>query len=500
MKKIRKLSKLIFQNLGWKILSVAAAIILWIICINVADPVSNQQFITTLKLINEERVTGPAASGTPEAVLVNGASLRGRSVAINIRATRRTLSELNRDRSKISAYIDLGQFTATGKPQSARVAYDLTGIESEQYTVSGVEPAEVEVLIEPYITKSFPILLGKQSGEAGEGYVALTPVITPANVSIGGAASLINSVASVRVDVSVADAAQNIEQDEKLYILNTSGMVMSDPVDLQFNTARVFVTVNKYGTIPIENPRITGNVASGYSIAGVSFEPKEAEVVGPEQDVDALSSIQLNTINVNNWSQTHTEVFELSEYLADTNLTIREETPAAVEVTITVAREAVKTFIVPIEQLHIRGMSTEVVFLDKDVSLTVKGLERNINAIVPEELNGVIDISGLTPGTYRVPVEFTLPSGVMAVGTPAEVGVTISDGQPPLPEDGAEDGAEDGENPAEEDSASEENPEETENTAEAPPEADTPSPEASPEPSSSPEPSVTPAAEAATTE
>jgi YbbR domain-containing protein len=458
MTKLKTLSKLLFRNLHWKILSFASAVILWMVCINVADPVSNQQFVTTLKILNEEQITQGGA------VLVDAGALRTRSVSVNVRATRRLLGELNRNRGKISPYIDLRPINVSAfadKPLTLRVACDLTGIEPDTYEILNIDPAEVELHIESYVEKTVPILLGSQAGEVREGYVALRPVITPGSVLIGGAASLMRSVASARLDVSVEDAAQDITSQENLYVVSTGGEVIAAGLDLGLRQAQVQVPVHKYGTVAIASPKISGNVAEGYSIIGVTVTPKEVLVVGPAQNLEDPPTIELPTISVNNWSQTRSETFPLSEFLADTGLSIRADTPTEAAVTITVAREAVRTFSVPIEQLHILGMSTEVTYNSREVSLTLKGLEKNINEVSPEELGGVIDITGLGPGRYDVAVDFTLPNGVLAVGAPPMVSLTVSEGtESPRPEGGGEAPPAETEEPAE-DAPEEGAPEET---------------------------------------
>ena len=195
---MKKLQELIMKDVGWKLLSLAIAIILWFMVINIEHPVTTRIYTQTLSLENIDALTQQGLT------VLNKQQLEDMKVSAKIKAQRTSLDRLTQYKSNIKATIDLNNMkeAQSGDTISADISFVIPEGLGTGFEIVSQSPEKADVVIERLSTKKMPIQV-HITGEAGSGYTTLQPQISPNSVQISGAASIIDSVKTVQVNVDL---------------------------------------------------------------------------------------------------------------------------------------------------------------------------------------------------------------------------------------------------------------------------------------------------------
>ena len=128
--------------------------------------------------------------------------------------------------------------------------------------------------------------------------VADEPAIDPVSVKVRGIPELVDSVASVEIDANLAGVRGDTAFDGDL-VARTAD---HNPVTVSLSPARARVSFKIQQdfisrTIGFASP-VTGALANGYRVVGVTFDPQVVTVTGPKSLIDSLQPITLAAVNV----------------------------------------------------------------------------------------------------------------------------------------------------------------------------------------------------------
>ena len=199
------------NNLGLKILSVVIAVFMWLIMVNVSNPLVSDSQEVTVDMINAEVLE--KSNLTYEII-----GKKTVTISYEVRI---------RDRYKISAsdfyvYADLAEM------------YDVTGsvpvkIEVNDRNVKAMiegtpiaKPGVVRVETEPLQKKRFYLTVNT-IGQEEEGYVTGDVALNPEYVYVTGAESVIGQISSVGVELNVEGANSDMEGTTPVYFYDANG-------------------------------------------------------------------------------------------------------------------------------------------------------------------------------------------------------------------------------------------------------------------------------------
>jgi YbbR domain-containing protein len=197
------------------------------------------------------------------------------------------------------------------------------------------------------------------------------------------------------------------------------------PVDTSPTTARIRVQVlaePETRTLPI-NPVITGTPAAGFELASVSVSPTAMLVEGEADPLAAVAGLDTTPISISGLSET-TE-FETDLALPDDIARVNDD-PITVTVTFRPVTES-RSFTAGITTTG-QGPGLTYDFSVDRVLLVIGGSPPDLDALTAADGPvATVDVTGLAPGTYDVPVSATLPPDVTLVtASPSTVSVTIA--------------------------------------------------------------------------
>lgn len=174
-------------------------------------------------------------------------------------------------------------------PGTHEVSLQHSGI-SNQLSVT-LDPKLIEVTIEEKVTQDYEVNIDyinerylDDSLELGE------PEVTPAEVAITGASSVIDRVASVKAIIDVMEAAETIEREEApVKVYDNQGNELNVLVDP--TSVNVTVPITKRSKDVPVSVGAQGGAPEGVLVDSVTTEAEEVTLEGPREVLDGIDEL-----------------------------------------------------------------------------------------------------------------------------------------------------------------------------------------------------------------
>jgi YbbR domain-containing protein len=391
------MSRRIFSNLGLFLFSLLLAFFFWAVATESEDPTKKETLASSVEVEIE---------GLPEdRVTYDAGNMR---VLVTVRAPTSIWNNLRSD--DFHAYIDLSD-VPTGTLE-VPIQVELRSEPTEVTEITEISPGTVEITVEELAEKDVPVTVNIQ-GTPAVGFVMNAYETVPQAVRVRGPASFVQQVFKAQVVVSVSDKQGDVRSDYQAVPLDEN-----DNLVAQVEIAPKTVTVN----VPIEplgylrdlavTPALQGQPAPDYRVSNLVVRPPVVKVFGPPEAVRKTSGyLQTQPINMTGITQSITTPVGLQ---MPEGLTVVDPPRAVVSVTlrIEVIRSGLTLEVTP----TIQGLSetlSATVELDKIV-LILNGPLSIMEALNTEEdVQFVLDLTGLDPGDYSLVPDITVPSQVV---------------------------------------------------------------------------------------
>jgi YbbR domain-containing protein len=319
------------------------------------------------------------------------------------------------------ATIDLSGFTQGGTYDvPVRVTSNNPSIQ-----ILEVTPSVVTIQLDPLVNKIVPVDI--ERGEVPAGLEIGTETATPSTVTVSGPKTIVDQVVAARADVVIQPSGIDVDEDVALIPVDAIGNARS-PADVSPTTARISIRVfsePETRTLPV-SPVVTGTPAAGFEIDTITVEPSTVFVEGDADPLASLARVDTTPVSVTGLSETET---------FDTQLALPDgiEAVDAGPIRITVSFRPVTESRSYSVGLQFVGTAPGLAYTAStpSVLLSVGGNPAALDAMSGGETLARLDVTGLEPGTYDVPVTADLPSGVTLVAaSPETVSVTVAAAAP----------------------------------------------------------------------
>ncbi len=411
------MKKKLTNNIGIKILSVVLAFIIWIVIVNIDDPVTSRTFSVAVQILNEDVVTGikkvyNVVEGSEVEVTVKG----NKSFVDNLRS------------ENIIATADMKYLSKTG---SVTIDVECNKYTTTKYTLELGAVKNMVVELEDITTKRLPVKFNIV-GEVPDGYYVSTNQMKarPGTITVTGGESVINKLESIVVDVNVNKMTRDFEVNAtpKAYD-NNKDLMDAKKLKLEFSADSVEVAVSVFTTktIPL-NVKVSGTPTYGYYLGDIVYEPNKITVAGYAKNLDKIDSLDF-TVDVTGKSSTVEKVLELTDDLLPDGV-IYAGTDTQIPVSITIEQLKAKEFTISFNDILVKLPSeiTTYSFVNPAQQYTIKVLapDDQLADITVDKLKPTIDLSNKTYGTYSIPLTFAEGYTVEVIGK-SQVEVTLTD-------------------------------------------------------------------------
>lgn len=406
----RRILKTLTNNIGFKILAVFLALILWIVVYNIEDPKKTKSFSVNVSLENEE-----AVAGMNKCYEILDSS---NTVRFSVTAKRSIIEKL--EDSDFVAVADMSKLEVLDDGTSAQVEINISSPKyGSSVKVTGGEKF-LEVALEDLLSVSFDIKDGTE-GTVADGYaLGEVKVINPTRLKVSGPKSIVESVDSVVASINVEGAKTSFSDYAipKLYDKNGNEV---DSMRLTTSTSSVSVSVQilKTKAVPV-NFSTKGVPAGGKNVVGIVSDPSTILLKGTDEQLAKVSAINVNEneLNVEGASENVTKTIDISSYIPE-GVSLVNESDAKVDVTVEIESFITRNFRIKTSNFEINGVEDgySASFGENKITVSISGMKSDLDKLDVEKLKGSVDASGLGEGKHTVTLTLKLDKNKFSVGT-----------------------------------------------------------------------------------
>lgn len=407
------MKKKLTNNIGMKILSLVIAALLWLIIINIDDPIET----TTKRDIVVEIVNEESIKSLDKVYEV----IEGSTVDVTLRGKKSVLDTVKI--SDIRAVADLSNLSYTN-------AVPIIATCSKPVDITLGKVNTLKVSLEDLVTKQFKITIA-QKGTEEEGFYIGSIKAKPNIIQVSGAKSIIEKIDQVRVEMDVSNASEDFSAQGEPRAYDSNGKyIASEKLTFSSNNISLSASILKTKTIHL-SLETEGEPLEGYGLAGIEYEPKTITIAGDSSALQKVSTIPI-VVDINNAYINVEEEIDLNDYLPEGIRLAGDSDTIMVNAKIETLRE--KSIPFKSNNIEIKNLPAGATFNyneGDELYIIVSGLGDNLKNIDIASLNPTIDLTGLEIGSHELEVELSIPEGVTIVEKPV-LSITLTGVNTPL--------------------------------------------------------------------
>lgn len=397
-----------FESFGLKVLAVFISIMLWLVVINVSDPVSNNTYSgIPIQTVNADAIT---SQGKVFEIIGD------KEVAVTVYAKRSVLDSLSSDNFK--AVIDLSDY-------SEEVGTVPVVVESNKYS-DAIESIKakteaVEISVEDMLRKQF-VITPVVTGEPMEGYV-IGEVTTAENiVRISGAQSVVSTIKKVTAEVNVAGLSSSINTSVDLRLYDEKDELIKD-ANLTKNISTVAISAQLLATkeIEVKTAGYSGEPADGYCVSGEPQVDQTKLLVAAKSNVlSSMNTLEIpaSAINVDGLKENGQIEVDLAKYLPEGVILAGEQEPKAV-VTVPVEQKQSKVLEIDKQKIEIQNLPEGYegeISAGNTIMIEVDGIATDLEMLDENSVKVTADweqyaqnesLDAIKEAVYRIPLTVT---------------------------------------------------------------------------------------------
>lgn len=383
----------LINNLGLKILSIFLAFFVWLVVVNVSNPLERDTKEVPLEIVNDQVLL--AANRTYE---VSGKN----TVTISYKVQTRDGYKIRS--SDFRAYIDLADL------------YDVTGsvpvnveILNNKELLREVEPRQsvVRVETEELQRKQFELSVKREegTGEPAEGYALNGIGVDPAYVYVEGPISQVGQISHAGIEVNLEGLTEDYSgvAEPRFYDSNDNEIPLGKKVVCDTPEVTYNVTINREKKLPLDF-EVSGTVAAGYQYVGAECATSTVAVVGLRTNLASINKITVpaSELNLDGAMADRVVKINLKQYLPE-GVQLAQPQNAEIEVRLKVERLVNKTFRLTEDDIARHGASDayDYTLIPAQVDVTMQGLREDLESLETADLAATLNLSGMVPGRHK---------------------------------------------------------------------------------------------------
>lgn len=413
----KKILKTLVNNLGFKILAVVLAFILWLVVYNIDDPKKSKTFTTNVTVENASAVTDMNKCYE----VLDGTN----TVTFTVTGKRSELEKL--DDTDFSVVADMNRLIINDKGNKASVPIEISA--KRTYTSVSINNKNkyMELSLEDLMSRRF-MISADTSGKVAAGYALGEVSVTNPNVlNVSGPASIVKKVDKVVATIDVDGMSSNLTDNVIPVLYDSDGNeVDTTQLKLSNTTVTISAKILSVKEVPLVFST-TGTPYGEYRVVEISSTPDTVKLKGASNVLNPLVSLEIpaNVINVSGAREDVKTTIDISEYLPD-GVELVDSSAASVTVTVRIEAYASRTYHLQTSDIRVNSLpdGLNLSFDKAQVSVTISGLQDDLNKLNASELAASIDASQLSEGTHQVELSLKLDEDHYAY-QPITVSVTV---------------------------------------------------------------------------
>lgn len=416
-----KILKTLVNNIGYKILAVVFAFILWLVVYNIDDPNKTVRFTTNVTVENESAITDMNKCYE----VLNGTN----TITFSVTAKRSVINKL--EDTDFTATADMNRMIMDSDNKSARVPIEVTSRRSNSSLKYNGKNQYLEISLDDLVSRRF-MITADTTGQVADGYALGEVTVTNPNVlNVTGPAAVVDQIDSVVATIDVEGMSMNLSDNVLPVFYDADGNEI-DTTRLKYNNTTVTISAKilRVKEIPLSFST-TGSPSGDYRVVEITSDPVNIQIKGSASVLNPIMSLAIpaEVLNVSGAREDITTTIDITEYLPD-GVELVDAADATVTVTVRIETYQSKTFTINTNDITVNGLEDgyELAFEQDAVTVTISGLQNDLNKLNVADLVAAIDVSGLEEGLHQVNLELTLDEDNYAARTVSvEIKITKKD-------------------------------------------------------------------------
>ena len=322
------LKKWIVNNIGYKILAIVFAFVLWLVILNTTD----QDMTRTISNI--------PVTIENESVILDGTHVStvemGETATVVVSGKRSVINTLTP--SDFSATVNFAELSLTN---AVPIHIELTG-EKARYANSvtiNQKTMSMVINLEDVVEQTFDVQVSLR-GEPKEGLIIEDADTSPAMVTLTAPESVIARVShiSVEVDATQVQGDMQLECEPVIYGFDGRVIAQNDDVYLDYPVVTVNIMTKATKLVPLAITPV-GTPEAKYTLSGISYSKSGVTLKGDAEVLEGIDALQIpgELLNIEGAKEDVKITIDLSAYLPE-GVTLYKDT-GSVTITASITKE-----------------------------------------------------------------------------------------------------------------------------------------------------------------
>lgn len=415
---LKKLGKRMTNNFGLKLLATLFAIALWIVVINIDDPVITRTFTTSVTPENTSYIT--ALNKYFEVLDGNN------TISFQVSGVRSILKMISN--TDFSASADMEKIEYMEESESYRVPVTITANRYGGELSISSRQLYLAVVLEDLGTAQKAIT-AMTRGSVADGCALGDIQITGSNLlKITGPSSIVSQIAEATATINVEGMSADVTDTVVPVLLDAEGNAI-DTTKLKLSLGTVTISAQILNTKDVSLEFETmGEVADGHVVTDVEYSLDTVRIKGEAATLNTINRITIprEVLDITDITEDLVTTVDITSYLPEGTALVLS-TDAKIEVRVKVDSVVAKSFEVPVENLKLQNLqSGYTASFDADtVIVEIRGAASIVTALKEKEIMGTVDAGGVSAGEHNLAVAFAIDEEHCEVTETVRVPVVI---------------------------------------------------------------------------
>lgn len=398
----KKTMKHLVNNPGLKVLSLLLSIVLWMIVVKMADPDDTKSFSVPVEILNKDVIMemGKVADVVDDTDIA----------VFYITGPRSYVEKM--DSSDFNVTADLSQVDLSQDGDTKLVPIEISAKKNEKWISIIKRTVNMRIALEDLSEQKF-VISPETTGTPAEGCAIGTVEVIPNLLKVSGPESIVSRINRVAATINVDGISGDVSDSVIPVLYDEDGKVISSDL-LELNQNTVTIRANILGTksVPVRC-QVSGTPAEGYEYRGLEYAPETVLIKGEALLLNGIDAIDIpeDVINIEGKKEDVEVTVDIKPYLEEAGISLVDETSSQIAIKALIEQKETKTFHLPVEKIQVNGLNEdyEIVYSGNTVSISVRALKEYMETLQTENIQTVLDVSDLAPGTHTLELEITLP-------------------------------------------------------------------------------------------
>lgn len=387
------MKKRLMNNLGMKLISLALAIVFWLVVVSLEDPDGTRSYEIPVTRINEDLIR--ENNMTYEVV-------SGNTVTVTIRARQSILRDLSA--KDFEATADFSKLSFVG---AVPIDVQVNRYASQVTIISGTNNV-MQISIEELGTADI-MITARTTGSVAGGKALGQLSVQPNMIHIEGAATTVEKIATVCAEVNVSGLSEDTSFDVEPILYDQEGNEI-DTTDLSLNVSSVEVNVSLLDTktVPV-SWNVEASAAAGYGIRSQDYAPKEVTIAGDKDTLKTIRAITLDDYVAEGLTESVEKIVDLEAIVRDMGCRLVDpETEGSVRAAVNVEAYEEREEKIDLGDIRLENIDSTLSYTkngSETVTFEIQGLETDMRNLDMDKVTVYVDMEGLENGTYDVPLQ-----------------------------------------------------------------------------------------------